>query len=188
MPSTTNAALPYPALTDPPNGPSQIQALAQALDTVVFPTVAWQAFTPTWTAATANPTLGNGTLLGRYIKLGRYVNFYIGLTIGSTTVSGAGAFTFGNLPVASTSSREQRVNCSAFAAGPFMWTGLAVIAAGASNLVCYLPRSSTNNTLGLAQSADSTNTAGTGVPLRSGNYSFTSAENLIVHGVYESVS
>ncbi len=35
MPNTTRRALPYPSLSDAPNGPSQIQALAQRLDDIV---------------------------------------------------------------------------------------------------------------------------------------------------------
>jgi hypothetical protein len=38
MPSTSRLALPYPAATDPPNGPAQIQALADALDPIVAKT------------------------------------------------------------------------------------------------------------------------------------------------------
>lgn len=32
MPATTNFGIPYPVLTDPPNGPSQMQSLADAAD------------------------------------------------------------------------------------------------------------------------------------------------------------
>lgn len=35
MANTPNFSLPYPALSDPPDGPGQIQALAQAIDTVM---------------------------------------------------------------------------------------------------------------------------------------------------------
>lgn len=36
MPGTPNYALPYPAITDPPNGPAQMQALANATDTALL--------------------------------------------------------------------------------------------------------------------------------------------------------
>ena len=35
MPSTPNFAIPYPALSDSPNGPSQMQAMATQIDTVM---------------------------------------------------------------------------------------------------------------------------------------------------------
>lgn len=58
----------------------------------------WTTYTPTWTSA-VNPVLGNGTITGRYIKIGRTVTVSILLTCGSTTTYGSGAYNFG-LPFA----------------------------------------------------------------------------------------
>lgn len=56
---------------------------------------AWTAYTPTWTALSVNPTLGNGVLVGAYRATGKTVDFRVKLTIGSTTsATGAGAFRF----------------------------------------------------------------------------------------------
>lgn len=55
-------------------------------------------WTPTWTGASGNPALGNGTIEGRYILVGDLVHFYIYLTIGSTTTLGSGGWRF-DLPV-----------------------------------------------------------------------------------------
>lgn len=46
---------------------------------------AWTAYTPTWTAATTNPTLGNGTVVGRSRTIGKTMELWIKLTWGSTT-------------------------------------------------------------------------------------------------------
>ncbi|MET9517044.1 hypothetical protein [Streptomyces sp. NPDC002994] len=51
---------------------------------------AWTSFTPTWTGATTNPSLGNGTLVGRYMKIGRTCKVSMILTIGSTSTFGSG--------------------------------------------------------------------------------------------------
>lgn len=51
---------------------------------------AWTAYTPSWTAATTNPVLGNGTLVGQYMKVGRTCTVAIMLTIGSTSTFGSG--------------------------------------------------------------------------------------------------
>lgn len=59
----------------------------------------WAAYTPTWTAATTNPAIGNGTLAGRYVRDGDTVHFWINLTFGTTTTVGSGVWRFG-LPVA----------------------------------------------------------------------------------------
>ena len=59
---------------------------------------AWIDYTPTWTASTTNPVLGNGTIVGRYSLVNKTVTAQILLTMGSTTTFGAGAYFF-SLPV-----------------------------------------------------------------------------------------
>ena len=58
---------------------------------IISHTGAWKTYTPVWTSfgATA-PAIGNGTLQGRYIKVGRLVNFQITIIMGSTTTFGTG--------------------------------------------------------------------------------------------------
>lgn len=70
-----------------------IGRLATAADT------AWVSYTPVWTAATTNPALGNGTLVGRYQRVGRTIHLHINLTAGSTTTFGSGNYSL-SLPVA----------------------------------------------------------------------------------------
>ena len=60
----------------------------------------WEVFTPTWTAATTNPALGNGTLTGRMLRVGKTIICNITLVAGSTTTYGSGAWIFA-LPVPS---------------------------------------------------------------------------------------
>lgn len=59
---------------------------------------AWTAYTPTWTASSTNPSLGNGTLTGAYIQIGKTVHYRIRLRAGSTTTFGSGVYRF-SLPV-----------------------------------------------------------------------------------------
>ena len=54
----------------------------------------WTAYTPTWTAATANPVLGNGTIVGSSGRAGGTIFGSIRLTLGSTTTTGTGAWRF----------------------------------------------------------------------------------------------
>jgi hypothetical protein len=58
----------------------------------------WTVYTPTWTAATTNPVLGNGSLVGRYKQIGEVVHFTMQLAIGSTTTLGTSYWRF-TLPV-----------------------------------------------------------------------------------------
>jgi hypothetical protein len=58
----------------------------------------WSTYTPAWTATTTNPTLGNGTLVGHYMQVNKFVSFWIKLTLGSTTTVGSGLYQI-TLPV-----------------------------------------------------------------------------------------
>src|ERR1044071_1955961 len=51
----------------------------------------WDSYTPTWTNSTTNPTIGNGTLSGAYIQVGKFVVFRVSIGMGSTTTFGTGA-------------------------------------------------------------------------------------------------
>lgn len=59
----------------------------------------WVAYAPAWTGSTTSPTLGNGTLVGRYMLIGKTCYYSLQLTIGSTTNGGAGSWGF-TLPFA----------------------------------------------------------------------------------------
>lgn len=63
----------------------------------------WTSFTPTWTASTTNPTVGNGSLQGFYMQAGKLVHFRIRVTFGSTSTVGSGTY-FWTLPVSSVST------------------------------------------------------------------------------------
>lgn len=52
------------------------------------------AVTPRWEASTTDPTLGNGTLAGRYHRFVDMIDFRIHLTYGSTSAPGTGAWSF----------------------------------------------------------------------------------------------
>lgn len=60
---------------------------------------AWDTYTPTWTANTTNPSLGNGTRVGRFLRIGKTVHVRIEIVAGSTTTFGSGFFIL-SLPVA----------------------------------------------------------------------------------------
>lgn len=57
------------------------------------------AATSVWTQATANPVLGNGTIVADYRQVDKEVDFYVQVTIGSTTALGTGTWQLA-LPVA----------------------------------------------------------------------------------------
>lgn len=58
----------------------------------------WANFTPTWSAVTTPPSIGNGSIVGRYKKIGRVVHITIRLTWGSSTSGGTGNWQFSSFP------------------------------------------------------------------------------------------
>jgi len=58
----------------------------------------WISYTPTWTATTTNPTIGNGSIVGGYRRIGDIVEFYAKIVAGSTTTYGSGSYRV-SLPV-----------------------------------------------------------------------------------------
>jgi hypothetical protein len=54
----------------------------------------WSNYTPIWGASTSNPSLGNGTIKGRYFKVGSFVAVQISMNLGSTTGIGNGMYSW----------------------------------------------------------------------------------------------
>ena len=61
-------------------------------------TLAWTVYSPSWTASTTNPLIGNGTITGRYKAIGKTVFVSVKIDMGSTTTYGSGAWRI-SLPV-----------------------------------------------------------------------------------------
>lgn len=102
MPTTSLSGLPYPSLTGSNNPPADFQALAVALDPLVTPQVV--NYTPAWSQFGGSGLLiGNGTLAGQYVKVGRLVQFLVILTRGSTSNFGTSYYYF-STPVAAAGS------------------------------------------------------------------------------------
>jgi hypothetical protein len=56
---------------------------------------AWTPYTPTWTAVTTNPAIGNGTISGQYMKIGRTCVVVFQVTMGTTSTYGSGFWRIG---------------------------------------------------------------------------------------------
>ncbi len=146
---TTPLGIPYPALTDGPNGPSQMQALAAAVDALLTGIEsAWTAYSPTWSAAGSAPAIGNGILAGRYRQVGKLIIAQWYLNPGSTTTFGSGVYTFA-LPLSTSASQQGNAVGSIFAAnaGNYYTSGVVYAAASASTAVPFLPGSTTSSAL-----------------------------------------
>lgn len=82
----------------------------------------WTTYSVSWTAASSNPSLGNGTLTGAWSRVGDILFFSIQLLTGTTTTYGTGNWLF-SLPTAIRTPFGCAVNAScqaiAFGAGVF---------------------------------------------------------------------
>jgi len=54
----------------------------------------WTSWTPNWGASSANPSIGNGSLVGRYFRIGKFIMVHISMNMGSTTNFGAGQYSW----------------------------------------------------------------------------------------------
>lgn len=94
---------------------------------------AWTAYTPTMSVF----TLGNGTVLGQYMQVGKFVTFAIAMTFGSTSTAAAGVPTF-TLPVAAlTGWNNAAMEGRALFTIGSTWEG-ALFSAGTTTVGCYL--------------------------------------------------
>ncbi|MFJ9020811.1 hypothetical protein ACIRPU_12625 [Streptomyces sp. NPDC102259] len=100
----------------------------------------WTTYTPTWTAS-SNPAIGNGSLTGRYIKIGRRCLVSIKLTMGSTTTYGSGGYSFG-LPFTAAAGVDYLGTARLVAANA--WNGQVVMSASSAAFNCTFPASSTD--------------------------------------------
>lgn len=93
----------------------------------------WAAYTPVWTASSSNPSIGNGTLVGRYCVLAglNSMRVSVRLVIGSTTTTGSGTWGF-SLPLPPTLLAGSR--CAgpfgAFDSGTANRTGVTILTSG----------------------------------------------------------
>ena len=80
-----------------------MQELADRLEVLFGP---WTPYTPAWTCSVAPaPAVGNGSLAGRYMKVGKLVAFTLTLSTGSTTTYGGAGGVWGlGLPLVSNGS------------------------------------------------------------------------------------
>jgi hypothetical protein len=74
--------------------PTTAELTAQVTNNFLAIGGAWTAYTPTWTAATTNPVIGNGTIDGAYAAAGKLIFYRIAIVGGTTTTWGSGAYSF----------------------------------------------------------------------------------------------
>lgn len=124
---------------------------------------AWTAYTPTWTGATTNPVINNGSIVGRYMKVGRTVHASVILTMGSSTTYGSGTQEIG-VPFTAASAIVSYLGTARFT-GASTWIGQTYLILGSSGMQVTFPASSSATT-GATMSPTSPETQSNGDILR----------------------
>ncbi|WP_455360028.1 hypothetical protein [Streptomyces sp. SYSU K21746] len=108
---------------------------------------AWTSYTPSWTAVTTNPVVGNGTITGRYMKFGRTCHVQIDLVTGSSTTYGSGAYSM-SLPFTAASVGQRAGLAHAFLSQRYL--GQTLVSTGATTALIFFPASGSVSNLSQA--------------------------------------
>ena len=130
---------------------------------------AWTSFTPTWTGSGGNPAIGNGTLAGAYLQIGKTLHLRIWMKAGTTTTFGSGTWDF-LLPnsLAVSSAYTQTLHVFAIDNGTANYSDAAYIGLGGIT-----------TTLRVAQTGG-TGSYGSAVP-----FTWTTSDELAIEGTLE---
>jgi hypothetical protein len=85
---------------------------------------AWSTYAVAWTASTTNPSIGDGTLTGRYKQIGKTTFVYVKMQAGSSTTFGSGSWRF-SLPVNTNASTYAILPMTMLDNGSSWYQGLA---------------------------------------------------------------
>lgn len=100
-------------------------------------------YTPTWTAPTTNPALGNGTLVGRFDRHDKEVTATLDLLMGSTTTFGSGQYSFG-IPLQAAAGRDFVGSAWLLDSGTAFFVGTVLVVGGALSAQVYFNNTSTS--------------------------------------------
>lgn len=123
----------------------------------------WTSFTPVWSSSGTAPAIGNGSIVGRYMKIGRTVHAVIRMTCGATTTYGTGSYSW-TLPFTASNTIADYLG-EARLVGASAWHGQAVLSAN-SNLVSALLPGNATSTLSTAMTGTTPKTVLSGDILR----------------------
>ena len=95
----------------------------------------WVTYTPTWTSNIGTPSLGNGTITGKYFRLGKMVIVNMSLTFGSTTSAAGTSTWYISLPI--TSAGSGHGVWVAYESGVKFYTGILQVSTGTTTIVGF---------------------------------------------------
>ena len=130
----------------------------------------WLNYTPTWTAATTAPAIGNGAIYGKYMQAGKWINFKCIMFSGTGTTQGTGVQSL-TVPVAATSVGGAHIAPLRIYTGTNVFAGTAIITGGTTTMQPWVPTSTGNCALvQMAATTPNIGNAGTGYLVIEGTY------------------
>lgn len=145
-------------------------ALATYRDAIKAMSEAWTSYgsAASFTGATSNPVLNNGTWLGKYKQVNKAVEFYVKVTMGSTTTYGSGNLRVA-LPVTPSSN------------DPGFWTvATADASTGAIYMGTVFSWTGTTASLAVTLPAGGIQQVSSTVP-----WTYATSDTIVVRGSYE---
>jgi hypothetical protein len=121
---------------------TNLQVLQSGGGTTVNWGGAYTAYTPAWTSSGTQPAIGNGTIVGRWVQLGKFVHGYALVTMGSTTTFGTGTYSI-SLPAAAAASMATGVAGTALGNRAGGYVGTPIFAT-LSTVFIYTPAQPTS--------------------------------------------
>lgn len=122
-------------------------AIQTQMDTKYATPTSWTTYTPTWGGSGGTPSIGNGTLAGRYIRFGPMVHVNIMLWWGSTTTANSATIWYFTKPVASpTTGRFWSGSCTF--RGSYYGGGSSIIEQGGNITPIYGTGATASNFMG----------------------------------------
>jgi hypothetical protein len=97
----------------------------------------WTTFTPTLEAVSTNPTIGNGTLSGKYRRVGNTVEVAIRWIFGSTSNAGSGLYSFTSLPFTVDGANDNKIGAAWWNDSGTYYTGVSRALTGDDSIIMY---------------------------------------------------
>lgn len=116
--TTFTGTIPTIASGDTATVPTNLATYRDALKAV---SEAWTGWTPTWTASSSSPAIGDGIIGGAYLRVEKWVMFRATIIMGGSTTYGSGGWRL-SLPVAPKTDIRWRFLAEALNAGTAQYT------------------------------------------------------------------
>jgi len=120
-------------------------SLTGSVNGATIDNTAWTSYTPSWTAASSNPVIGNGTITGQYKLIGKTCFVRGNIAMGSTTTFGSGEW-YVSMPFTASNADAILLNADILDNGTAWYNGLIAGARAGFNFKSAIQYQNTGGT------------------------------------------